>query len=142
MFWGIESLLPRHIFPLPPGNIYVNFSMREIAFYRTQSGHCPVEEFLNSLSGKQTAKVTWVVRLIEELESVPTQYLKKLVNTDDIWEVRVRVGRDTFRLLGFFDGPKLVVLDHAFAKKSRKIRRSDIALAERRKRDYFRRKRS
>lgn len=86
--------------------------------------------------------MTWVVRLIEELESVPTQYLKKLVNTDDIWEVRVRVGRDTFRLLGFFDGPKLVVLDHAFAKKSRKIRRSDIALAERRKRDYFRRKRS
>lgn len=115
--------------------------MREIIFYRTQSGHCPVEEFLNSLPGKQAAKVTWVLRLVEELEAVPKQYFKKLVNTEDIWEVRVRVGRDIFRLLGFFDGTSAVVLDHAFAKKTQKIPRSDIALAEQRKRDYFTRRR-
>ena len=27
--------------------------MREIRFYRTESGACPIEEFLDSLSGKQ-----------------------------------------------------------------------------------------
>jgi hypothetical protein len=63
--------------------------MKEIVFYRTQSGASPVEDFLNSLSGKQAQKVLWVLRLIQELDSVPSQYLKKLVNTDDIWEVRV-----------------------------------------------------
>ncbi len=114
--------------------------MREITFYRTASGHCPVEQFLDSLTARQGAKATWTLGLIEELEIVPQQYFKKLVGTDDIWEVRVNVGRDTFRLLSFFDGPQLVVLNHAFAKKTQKIPRSDIRLAEQRKRDYFRRK--
>ena len=114
--------------------------MREIGFYRTASGHCPVEQFLDSLTARQSTKVTWTLRLIEELGFVPKQYFKKLVGTNDIWEVRVNVGGDTFRLLSFFDGPKLVVLNHAFAKQTRRIPRSDIRLAERRKQDYFRRK--
>ncbi len=114
--------------------------MRKVDFYRTSSGHCPIEQFLDSLTARQSAKVTWTLRLIEELEFVPKQYFKKLVGTDDIWEVRVNIGGDTFRLLAFFDGPKLVVLTHAFAKQTRKIPRSDIRTAEQRKRDYFRRK--
>ena len=114
--------------------------MREVSFYRTTSGHCPIEEFLDSLNARQSTKVTWILRLIEDLEFVPKQYFKKLVNTDDIWEVRVNVGKDTFRLLSFFDGPKLIVLNHAFAKQTRKIPRTNIRLAEQRKRDYFRRK--
>lgn len=116
--------------------------MRKVTFYTTESGACPVRNFLESLSGRQTSKVTWVLQLVEELDIVPKQYFKKLVNTDDLWEVRVQAGRDTFRLLGFFDGPELVVLNHAFAKKSQKISRADIAVAEERKRDYFRRKKS
>ena len=80
------------------------------------------------------------MELIEELTHVPQQYFRKLVNTEDIWEVRVKAGRDIFRLLGFFDGPKLVILDHAFAKKTQKTPRAEIDLAERRKREYFRRK--
>ena len=114
--------------------------MREISFYRTASGRCPVEEFLDSLTARQGVKVTWTLQLIEELELVPKQYFKKLVGTDDIWEVRVSFGRDTFRFLSFFDGPRLVILNHAFTKQTRKIPKSDIRLAEKRKRDYFRRK--
>ena len=114
--------------------------MREISFYRTVFGHCPVEEFLDSLTAKQATKVTWMLGMIEDLEFIPQQYFKKLKGTDDIWEVRVNVGRGTFRLLSFFDGPRLVVLNHAFAKQTRKIPKSDIRLAEQRKRDYFRRK--
>jgi hypothetical protein len=63
--------------------------MRTVNFYRTKSGIRPIEDFLDSLSGKQAQKVVWVLRLIEELDVVSTQYLKKLVNTDDIWEVRI-----------------------------------------------------
>ena len=76
--------------------------MRTVNFYRTESGKSPVEDFLDSLSGKQAQKVIWVLRLVEELDVVPRQYLKKLVNTDDIWEVRVQFGGNIFRLLGFY----------------------------------------
>ncbi len=114
--------------------------MREILFYKTVSGKCPVEEFLESLTSKQTQKITWVLGLIEELSSIPSKYLKKLVNTDNIWEVRIKFGSDIFRLLGFFDGSQLVVLNHAFQKKTQKIPRQAIQIAEKRKRDYFTRR--
>jgi phage-related protein len=43
-------------------------------------------------------------------------------------------------LLGFFDGDSLIVLNHAFSKKTRKTPAGAISLAENRKRDYLRRK--
>lgn len=114
--------------------------MREIHFYRTESGICPVEEFLDSLSSKQAQKVTWVLQLIEEIDIVPVQYFKKLVNTDDIWEVRIQVGSNIFRILGFLDKERLVVLNHAFQKKTQKTPKKDINLAEKRKQDYLNRR--
>lgn len=116
--------------------------MREIRFYRTASGRSPVEEFLDTLSGKQAQKVIWVLRLLEELERVPDLYLKKLLGTDDLWEVRVQHGGDAFRLLGFFDGPKLLVLVSAFVKKSQKTPKQEIVRAEDRKRDHLSRKKA
>ena len=110
---------------------------REIIFYETTAGSCPVEEFLESLSPKQAQKTTWVLRLIEELPTIPSGYLKKLVNTNEIWEVRVVMGNNIFRLLGFFDGPKLIVLNHAFQKKTQKTPPQAIKIAEARKKDYF-----
>ena len=111
--------------------------MRTIDFYRTRSGRCPVEEFLDVLTSKQAQKIAWVLQLIEELEVVPTQYFKKLVNTEDIWEVRIQQGGNIFRLLGFFDGATLIILTQGFAKKSQKTPLDEIRLAESRKRDYF-----
>lgn len=114
--------------------------MREIRFYRTLSGHCPVEGFLDALPSKKAQKVVWVLRLIEELNDVPAQYFKKLGGTDALWEVRARQGSDAYRLLGFFDSPNLVVLTSGFSKKSQKVPREEIDLAARRKRDYLARK--
>jgi phage-related protein len=111
--------------------------MREIKFYKTLSGSSPIEEFLDSLGAKQAQKVTWVLNLIEELDVVPKQYFKKLSGTDDIWEVRVIQSGEIFRLLGFWEGLNFIVLVHAFKKKSQKVKRSDINLAERRKKDYL-----
>jgi len=88
------------------------------------------------LTGKQAKKITWVLRLISGMAQVPTQYWKKLSNTDDIWEVRVNFGRETFRLLGFYAANDRVVLTNGFQKKSQKTPRTEIQLAERRKRQY------
>jgi hypothetical protein len=62
----------------------------------------------------------------KELSRFPPHYLKKLVSTDDIWEVRVSARNNIFRLLAFFDGQKLIVLDHAFQKKTQKKPKRDI----------------
>ena len=113
--------------------------MREVLFYNTTAGKSPVEEFLDSLTGKQAQKVAWVLRLIEEIDKVPAQYFKKLPGTDDIWEVRVQMGGDIVRLLGFLYGSYYVVLTNGFAKKTRKTPPREIALAEQRKREFLNR---
>ena len=114
--------------------------MRVIKLYRTESGNCPVKYFLKNLPDKQSKKIAWTLRVVRDLEQVPTQYLKKLKSTDDIWEVRATIGNNTFRLQGFFDGPKLIVLTSGFAKKTNKVPKQEIETAEERKGDYYRRK--
>jgi len=113
--------------------------MREINFYRTVEGFCPVIEFLDSLQSKQAQKVTWVLQLIEQMDRVPVTYFKKLVGTD-LWEVRIQTGNNIFRLLGFMDGDDLIILDHGFQKKTQKTPTADIKLAESRRKDYLQRR--
>ena len=113
---------------------------REVIFYKAASGKCPVEDFLDSLTGKQANKVTWTLSLVEELQMVPKQYFKKLIGTEDIWEVRIELGNDIFRLLGFFDSGNLVVLTNGFVKKTQKTPHNEIVVAEERKKDYLNRK--
>jgi phage-related protein len=113
---------------------------RKVKFYKTASGNSPVEQFIDSLNSKQAQKVLWVLRLIEEIDSVPARYFKKLVNTENLWEVRIDFGSETFRLFGFFDGNFVIVLVHGLKKKSQKLSRQAITLAQERKKEYFRRK--
>lgn len=114
--------------------------MKTISFYHTTSEKCPVKKHLDTLTDVQATKVAWVLKLIREIDQVPSKYFKKLVNTDNIWEVRVDVGRDTFRLLGFFDGQELIILTNSFQKKSQKTPKQEIRLAESRKKEYLSRR--
>jgi phage-related protein len=114
--------------------------MREIQFYRNASGDCPVAEFLDGLGPKQAQKVAWVLKLIKELPLVPKQYFKKLEGQDELWEVRAEFGGDAFRLLGFWDAGRLIILTNGFAKKTQKTPRQEISLAVRRRSDYLNRR--
>jgi len=95
---------------------------------------------LDNLSDNQVTKITWVLKLIRELDQVPSKYFKKLINTDDIWEVRVDVGKNAFRLLGFLNGRELIILTNSFQKKSQKTPMNEIKLAEKRKKDFLSRR--
>lgn len=92
---------------------------------------------MESLSSKQAQKTAWMLQLIEESEIIPSQYFKKLVNTDEIREVRIQFGRNIFRILGFFDANQAAVLNHAFQKKSQKTPRKEVKISENRKEDYL-----
>ena len=82
----------------------------------------------------------WVLSLIEEMEQVSTKYYKRLINTNGIIEVRVQVGNNNFRLLGFEDRDKFVILTNGFRKKDQKTSKQEIKLAQQRKQDYLKRK--
>ena len=86
---------------------------------------------------KQAEKVVFVLDLIETAEVVPRKFFTKLTATDGIGEVRVRLGNNIFRLLGFLDGGELLILNHAFTKKTQKTPKKETQKAEQRKTEYF-----
>ena len=114
--------------------------MKEIIFYKTESNNSPIEDFMDSLNEKQICKVLWVLKLIKELTVIPKQYFKKLSNSDDIWEVRIIFGGNIFRLLCFYEDESLIVLTNGIKKKTQKIPKQEIKLAEQRKKDWLKRR--
>ena len=92
---------------------------------------------METLDNKQFEKV--VFDLVEQLKIVPVEYLKKLKNTADIWEIRVQYSNNIFRFLGFFEDNGTLHLNNAFCKKKQKTPKNEINLAEKRKRDFCKR---
>jgi phage-related protein len=113
---------------------------KTVIFYRTADGRCPVEDFFDSLSGKVAQKVAWVLSLVEDLDVVPSTYFKKLVNTEEIWECRIQLGSNAYRIFCFFNGNSVVVLTHGLIKKTQKTPRREIERAEAYRRDYLQRR--
>ncbi len=114
--------------------------IKEIILYETSNGKVPVKEFLDNLELSVFQKVIWTFELLKSQNRIPTDYLKKLKNTDDIWEVRIKKGSNAFRIFCFFDNNELVVLTNGLIKKTQKTPKQDIEKAERYKKDYFERK--
>ena len=113
---------------------------RQINFYRQRDGRCPVRVFLDSLSGKEAQKVVWVLQLIEDLERIPGNYFKKLAGTEDIWECRIQLGTNDYRILGFFIENSELVLTHGFIKKSQKTPLREIEKAQEYRKDFLKRR--
>jgi phage-related protein len=108
-------------------------------FYRTVDGKCPVQEFLDSLPGRVTQKIVWVLRLLEDMDIVPASYFKKLAGTEDIWECRIQFGSNAYRIFCFILNNS-VLLTHGFFKKSQKTPVREIERAEAYRRDFFKRR--
>jgi phage-related protein len=113
---------------------------RAVIFYKTDDGKCPVQEFLDSLSGKVAQKMLWTLSLLEDLEIVPSIYFKKLIGTDEIWECRIKYGSNIYRIFCFFDRHSIVVLTHGLVKKSQKTPQREIEKAESYRKDFLSRR--
>jgi phage-related protein len=104
---------------------------RKITFFKDY-----FQKFFDSQSKKVKAKIIWTFDLIEELQRVPETYLKHLENTDGLYEIRVQLGSDIFRIFCFFDQGHLVVLCNGFQKKTQKTSKQEIDMALKIKSEY------
>lgn len=115
--------------------------LRRIIYYLTKDNKCPIVEFLDSLEDKVTQKITWTLQIIREAKRIPSIYLKKLKNTNDIWECRIVFASNIYRIFCFFDNGSIIVLTHGIVKKTQKTPKKEIKLAEAYKKDYQSRRR-
>jgi phage-related protein len=92
--------------------------------------------FYNARSKKVQDKIDWVIDLVRTVGMVPEKFLKHLEGTDGLYEIRVKVGSDIYRILCFFDEGQLIILLNGFVKKSLKTPRQEIERAKQLRRDY------
>ncbi len=106
--------------------------VRDIFFYKDY-----YLDFKVTLKPDVQKKFDWTLQLVATLERVPEKYFKHLTGSTGLYEVRVEVGSDIYRVFSFFDKGQLVILLNGFQKKTQKTPKKEIELAEKLKKQYF-----
>jgi phage-related protein len=87
------------------------------------------ENFLLMQPIKVQNKIFKIIEAIETLERIPVTYLKSIVNIDGLYEARIQLSSNIWRVFCFFDDDKLVILLNGFQKKTQKTPKSEIEKA-------------
>jgi len=84
------------------------------------------EDFLLAQPNKVQDKIYKVIEIIETYERVPSTYLKAITGTKGLYEARIKLGSNIWRVFCFFDKGKLVILLNGFTKKTQKTPKKEI----------------
>ena len=114
----------------------------EVELYEKLDGECPVLDFIRSLSPKQQAKVYREIDLLQEFGSdLHLPHVRKMEGNanKDLWELRIKLASDDFRIVYFVFCKKECVLLNGFRKKSTRTPVNELEVARNRMNDYIRR---
>lgn len=81
-------------------------------------------------------KIEWVLNLLRVTKVIPVKFFKHIEGTRGLYEVRVEVSSNIYRIFAFFDKDKIIVLGNAFQKKSGKTPPNEIIKALKIKEEY------
>jgi phage-related protein len=86
-------------------------------------------DFYENQTDTVQAKIEWTLQLIRVTPHVPKKYFDHMTGTKGLYEIRVEVGSNIFRIFSFFDKGNLVVLGNGFQKKTQKTPKQEIEKA-------------
>jgi len=109
---------------------------RKVYFYGNH-----FQKFYRTLDFDARKKVDWVIGLVCDLNIVPSKFFKNIKGTEGLYEIRIMVRRNIFRIFCFFDEESLIIVLHGMQKKTQKIPLKEIAKANRLKKKYYEQKR-
>jgi phage-related protein len=95
------------------------------------------QDFLISQPERVQDKIFKIIEAIETLERIPATYLKYLKNTEGLYEARIQLGSNIWRVFCFFDHDKLVILLNGFVKKTQRTPKKEIERALKLKQQYY-----
>jgi phage-related protein len=108
-----------------------------VEFYETQSGRCPVREFLDRLKESDPDDFAIVMAGLAKLRN--RQYHKPPLSGsigEDLFELR-HLGKLNTRVLYFFAKEQRIIAVHGIRSKAQKISERDIKVALERKKDWW-----
>lgn len=95
------------------------------------------EEFLLAQPIKIQDKIFKVIEIIETYQHVPKTYLAPIKSQKRLFEARIKLGSNIWRVFCFFDKGKLVILLNGFTKKTQKTPKKEIDKAVRLMKEYY-----
>jgi phage-related protein len=98
------------------------------------------EDFLLGQPRKVQDKIFKIIEAIETLERVPSNYLKAMEGTNGLYEARIQLASNIWRVFCFFDNGKLVILLNGFQKKTQKTPKNELEKALRLMKEYYQEK--
>ena len=94
-------------------------------------------DFYNQQGKEVQDKIDWVIGLVRSLPIIPEKFFKHLEGTNGLYEIRVKVGSDIFRIFCCFDKGNIIILFNGFQKKSDKTPHNEIEKALKLKHKYY-----
>ena len=99
-------------------------------------------EFYNAQNAEVQTKIDWTIGIVRTLQFIPSKYFDHLTGTDGLFEMRIKVNSNIYRVFCCFDEGNLVILFNGFQKKSQKTPKSEIDKATKLKKEYFEEKKT
>jgi phage-related protein len=109
----------------------------DVVFYEEDRKDVPVLDWLKELRRSDQRAYVSCVAAIARLADFGHERRRPLADIvrDGIYELRIRQGRVSYRILYFFHGRNLTILGHALTKED-KVPKADIERAIRRKKAF------
>lgn len=99
--------------------------IREVIFY---------EDYFNRFYHEQNIrvrkKINWLIELVVTQQKISSNYLKSISNAKGLFELRIMLGTNCWRIFCFFDEGNIVVLLNGFVKKDQKTPMREIEKAK------------
>ena len=86
-------------------------------------------DFYENQTESVQKKIEWTLNLIQITQKDPEKYFKHIEGIKGLYEIRVEVAGNIYRIFSFFDKGNLVVLGNAFQKKTQKTPKQELIMA-------------
>ena len=100
------------------------------------------KEFYVAQSDAVRRKINYCINVVKSVDRVPRTILKNMEDAEGLYEIRVEVGNNIFRIFCCFDEGSLVILFNGFQKKTQKTPKQQIERTKKLMKEYFNEKRN
>ncbi len=108
--------------------------------YYSKDNSCPIHDFMKSIPKKDLAKILREVDLLQEFGyKLGMPHVKKMKGSDDIWELRIKMASNNYRIFYFTLKENTYLMLHAFLKKSNKTPTKELNKAINYKNEFLER---
>jgi phage-related protein len=95
------------------------------------------EDFFTKQTQKAKDKIIKILDIVENIEIIPANYVRPITGISGLYEIRVQLASNIFRIFCLFEADRVVVLLSGFQKKDQKTPISEIEKAKRIMNEYY-----